>query len=209
MFDFMGRKLNMQLIPSTAWYSNLRTLIDNWSEISNIVRSKCCCDICKKTGTINEFDAHEVWEFNDNSFEQSLKKIICVCKDCHSAIHMGHTLITCDENTINRIKKHYMTVNNITEEQMKKDIKEAFDFHAYLSQFDWNIHETRTIHYVEKTYNVSCDVSKSIDGKWYAKVDFSENYVAKRYGAKWDNIKKLWYFKTEQERTKWYNREKD
>ena len=199
MYNYETRKLNIQLVPSTSWYSNLRSILPNWSEISYLVRKPCKCDICGKIGELNDFDAHEVWKYEHNM--QSLDKIICVCKDCHACIHMGHTLIEGDSK---KAKQHYMRVNNISLEECENDIEDAFDVWEVRSRLDWFINEPKLIKQVEETYNISCDLSKPIDNKYYANIPYKLKEKAKSFGAKWDNNRKLWYFTSDMAREKWY-----
>jgi hypothetical protein len=132
---------------------------------------------------------------------QSLDKIICVCKDCHACIHMGHTLIEGDSE---KARQHYMRVNNLSLEECENDIEDAFELWETMSQVDWFIDETKLIKQVEETYNISCDLSKPIDNKYYANIPYKLKEKAKSFGAKWDNKRKLWYFTSEIDREKWY-----
>ena len=198
-FEYEQRKLTLQLVPSSAWYSNLRSMIPNWSEVSNKVRINGKCEICGCE--TDKLDAHEVWKFDDENATQSLDRIIAVCKNCHAVIHFGHTQIEGDSE---KALAWYMQVNNITKEQALDDITVAFDVWETRSNQHWTMDKKAIIKQVEDTYDVICDISKPIDGKYYAYVEFNDKDKAKKLGAKWDGIRRMWYFSDEESRQNWH-----
>ena len=199
MYDYEKRKLTFQLVPSTCWYTNLRSILPNWSEISYNIRLKNQCDIC---GTKSDtFDAHEVWKYDDIAHIQSLDKIICVCKNCHNVIHFGHTQIEGDSELA---YEWYKKINNLTDEQADKDIGEAFTVWEYRSKFNWKLNKVELFNRVEELTGISCNIDMPINGRYYAKVAYKDKDNAKKLGAKWDNNRKLWYFLNEDARNKWY-----
>ena len=73
-------KLNIELVPSTAWYKNLRNQVG--SRQWDIIRKKAysdynyCCGICKDKGRL---ECHEIWEYDDTNKVQLLKGFIALC----------------------------------------------------------------------------------------------------------------------------------
>lgn len=199
--DYETRKLTLQLVPSSCWYSNLRSILPNWSEVSYKVRQKCKCEICGAEDEISNFDAHEVWKYDDKNFIQSLDSIICVCKMCHSVIHFGHTQVMGDSDLA---FEWYRKVNHLSEDEALIDIKTAFKHWELRSCVDWFLDEKQLITKVEQLTNVSCDIEKPINGRYYADISYYDKDEAKTYGAKWDNDKRLWYFLSKEQRDKWY-----
>lgn len=200
MYSYETRKLNIQLVPKTAWYTNLRSVLLNWGSISAKVRSKGKCDICGKEFPVSQLDAHEVWEYDDKTHTQSLNNIICVCRDCHNAVHFGHAqVVGTDEEAL----EQYMAVNHLPLEEAEEDISEAFDVWRKRSEHEWHFNDdlfkkvkditgTRPIEYSERPVN----------GRCYDKVPFEEKELAKKFGAKFDWENKLWYFRTDKERNR-------
>lgn len=195
------RKLTFQLVPSTAWYTNLRSVLPNWSEVSAKVRSSGECAICGcKTRVLH---AHEVWKYNDILHIQSLDKIIPVCEDCHDTMHIGHASI---EGRAQEALKHYAKVNGISMDIAEKEMVEAFNVWERRSQHKWKL-ASDVIKTVENQLNISCNLDDPVGGRYYAKVDFAEKDLAKKFDARWDANRRLWYFNSEIDRNNWYVRE--
>ncbi len=135
----MKRLLNFELVPDGCWHSNLRYILkkEEWDFIKNDVkkRSNFTCQICgKKTKFL---DAHERFFYDEKTCTQKLVDVIAVCKDCHSAIHIGFTSLKGD---VNKAEDHYMKVNNCSYIEMKNDLKEANLKHVELNKiFKWRL----------------------------------------------------------------------
>ena len=183
-----------------AWYNNLRSFVPNWAEISTKIRSKCTCEICGYRGEISEFDAHEVWKYDDKDHVQSLSKIMCVCKPCHSTIHIGLSGLN---GTLDQSLQHYQEVNGLTKEEVNLDYAEAGKVYHSRSMFEWTLDKEKLIKDVESLTGISCDLSKPVNGRYYENVPFDLKDTAKSFGARWDSERKMWYFMSEEARTKW------
>ncbi len=128
-------KLEIELIPQTAWGENLRSMFtaSQWTKIRNAVYKKYNnkCTICgaEKGKDIKRLNAHEVWEFDDKTNKQILVNIIAVCDRCHGCIHYGRTQQTSkelnDPSILERINEHYMKINNCDEAKLTMDIFNA------------------------------------------------------------------------------------
>lgn len=84
-------KLNIELIPKTAWGSSLRQLLkpSDWGKIRKLAISdqNFICHTCGQRA--KSLEAHEVWEFDEERQMQILVDIIGICKACHNTIHFG------------------------------------------------------------------------------------------------------------------------
>jgi len=73
-------KLEIELVPSTSWYSNLRKVltIPEWTKLREeaYARSNYVCSICGNKGVLH---AHEEWVYDDNQKIQTLDKIVALC----------------------------------------------------------------------------------------------------------------------------------
>ena len=134
MFKYEMRKLQFQLVPQSAWYKNLRSLLLNWDDISKYVRRPGKCSICGENTPY--LDAHEVWSYDDANGSQKLKEIIPVCKQCHNAIHIGHANVT---GKGDEALMHYMLINEISTKEAKADLDDAFFVWERRSAHDWHI----------------------------------------------------------------------
>lgn len=132
----------LNLIPSNLWYLNLRKILgqQEWTKLSLATREKfnweCyCCNISiKKLKQKKFFDAHEYWFFDREKKVVSLKAIICVCKKCHAAIHMGYSSIN---NQYDSALKHLQKVNKWSFDDAKNYIEWNFEEWAKNSKINW------------------------------------------------------------------------
>ncbi|MCQ2387681.1 MAG: HNH endonuclease [Clostridia bacterium] len=125
----MDRKLKIELVPDSCWYSNLRSLLSKaqWDFIKKDAKERAQgkCAICgKKT---DKLEAHEQWAYDESKGIQKLANVISVCKDCHSVIHMGRTSLV---GNLQKAEDHYMKVNNCSYAEMKADIGKANEEHV-------------------------------------------------------------------------------
>lgn len=83
-------KLTIELVPSTSWYSNVRSQVTKaeWDIIRKQVYKECNykCVVCGKNGMIH---CHEEWDYDDKKHAQTLKRMIALCPDCHEVKHFG------------------------------------------------------------------------------------------------------------------------
>ncbi|MBS3074782.1 HNH endonuclease [Candidatus Pacearchaeota archaeon] len=134
-------KLEIELVPSTAWYSNLRNKVkkDVWDKIrkKSYVDANYRCSICLKDK--KRLNCHEIWEYNDEKHLQRLKGFLALCDDCHMIKHIGFAGIQASKGIINMKKliTHFMKVNEVTREHFNKHHKEAFDLWGERSKEKW------------------------------------------------------------------------
>ncbi|AGO60578.1 hypothetical protein [Ferroplasma acidarmanus] len=135
---FGGNTLYVDLIPSSCWFSNVRSLVSyaDWRIIRNkvISRAEYKCEICGSEEM--PLHCHERWDFNDKTQTQTLKRLMCICPACHDTTHFGRSQITGHGKTA---IKHLEDVNkwNITE--TKSHISNAFALWKARSKMEWNL----------------------------------------------------------------------
>ncbi len=121
-------KLNFELVPDGCWYSNLRSILSksDWEIIKTSVRKKAegKCSICGATTKV--LHAHEVWSYDEKNAVQKLEKVIAVCPDCHSVIHIGFTQLKGDEK---RAEEHFMKVNGCSYAEYRQALGKANEEH--------------------------------------------------------------------------------
>lgn len=133
-------KLEIDLVPSTCWYSNLRELLTpgSWDKI----RKECYknannkCEICEGTGVFGrgkiKVECHEKWEYKDG--RQILTGVISLCCVCHRVKHFGLSSL---RGYTDMCKKQLASVNNWSPHQVVQHINESFKVHEQRSQQDW------------------------------------------------------------------------
>ena len=128
-------KLNFELIPDSCWYSNLRTLLKpkHWDILRKDAYSRAGgkCMICARK--VTRLEAHERWEFNEQTKVQKLTDIIAVCHLCHSVIHIGRTQLMGGEDSA---IKNLMKVNGCSYVEYRKALGKANEDHARRNRVD-------------------------------------------------------------------------
>jgi transcription elongation factor Elf1 len=134
-----GRQLYIDLIPSTMWYTNVRSSVStkDWDRLRHLtcLRANYKCEICKKSEV--SLDAHERFEYVGK--KQILKCLIALCKPCHQATHMGLTTKISSPEYVKKIVDHFKTVNNMNDEQYEEHFKKAFDLWDERSKIHWEL----------------------------------------------------------------------
>ncbi len=133
-------KLTIELVPSTSWYNNVRSMVSKkeW----DIIRKKCyqmsnyICDICGGKGEKHPVECHEIWDYNDKTNTQTLIGLTSLCPSCHEVKHSGLAILQEKERkVINQLKK----VNNINEQESINLLRKAFEIHNIRSKKEWTV----------------------------------------------------------------------
>lgn len=113
-------KLKIEPIPSTTWGVSLANKLEpkEWDKIRHEVyyRAKYKCDICRAPG----WNCHEVWTFRKIGKKKGIQRLVGVtnlCDLCHNCVHYGRSSQVYKNKYMERLKKHFMKVNGITERQ--------------------------------------------------------------------------------------------
>ncbi len=117
-------KLEIELVPDSCWYSNLRSLLTpaQWNAVRREAYSRAGghCMICGARTAAPE--AHERWEYDEKNAVQKLSDVVAVCRACHEVIHIGRTQLMGGEE---RAAAHFMKVNGCTYAEYRKALGEA------------------------------------------------------------------------------------
>jgi hypothetical protein len=131
-------KLDLDLIPSTAFGKNVRALVTKkqWDLIRNRVYDEAWwnCQICEITP--EKLDAHEIWSYNDQTNVQKLESIIALCRDCHMVKHFGFAQI---QGKSDKALKHFMEVNQMKKVAAEQYIEKAFQQWSERSKKSWTL----------------------------------------------------------------------
>lgn len=135
------KKLTIDLVPSTCWFSNLRSELppEDWKRLRLAQRSKdryrCQgCGVFKDKG----LHCHERWEYTIEEFRriQRLAGLMTLCRECHAVKHMGFAAINGKgDETI----QHFMDVNGLTDAEAQERIADAFKEWDHRSKFKWDL----------------------------------------------------------------------
>lgn len=152
----MDLKLEIELVPKTCWYSNLRNVFTplEWK----VVRNYICdfrvtnnrCDICgEKTYFL---EAHEQWEYDMNNHIQKLVRIRPLCTKCHKVKHWGLAQIRGETDLV---VQHFLEVNKCTEQNLIEHLQKTqqlFEQRNLITDWKLDMSYLKTIHF-EKLYD--------------------------------------------------------
>ena len=132
-------KLAVDLIPSTCWFTNVRSCVskDDWKRISMGVKRRAgkTCELC---GGLEDpasgvfLEPHERFSYEDDV--QTLRRLVCICSTCHLATHFGHAQATGQEEAA---RLQLAKVNAWDGPTVERHIREAFELWSDRSRDDW------------------------------------------------------------------------
>lgn len=147
-------KLSIELVPSTSWYNNVRSIVK--SKEWNIIRKKCytlannICEICGDNGfnqhISHNVECHEIWEYDDNNHIQTLIGLIALCPYCHKTKHIGLARLNGEEHIA---IKQLIKINNITKIEAIKYIDNCFEIWNKRNAFSWTLNTDYLIEYLK------------------------------------------------------------
>lgn len=132
-------KLTIELVPKTAWNTNLRSHLSksNWDK----VRRKCYaeaghrCEICNGVGRKHPVECHERWDFSGGKIK--LIGLIALCPSCHEVKHIGLAGV---KGRGEIALRHFMKVNGVSESVAHNYVREAFAlYHKRSEQAEWEV----------------------------------------------------------------------
>jgi Domain of unknown function (DUF5710) len=138
-----GQGLFVDLVPSSCWFTNVRSCVAgrDWERLRRMVlkRAGHRCEACHR-GQDREaqrwLEVHERWAYDERSRIQALRRVICLCTDCHTATHFGLASI---KGKGSEALKHLCAVTGLSADETKRQVKAAFELWDTRSQFDWKL----------------------------------------------------------------------
>ncbi len=140
----MSFLLTIELVPSTCWYSNVRSNVSKseW----DIIRNKCYkladhkCEICGDVGykqrKHHAVECHEIWNYDDKNNIQTLSGLIALCPNCHKTKHVGLAQVN---GELDIVLKQLQKVNKITKKQASDYVDESFKTWKERSKYKWKL----------------------------------------------------------------------
>jgi len=136
-------KLAIELVPSTSWYNNLRSLMSKteWDKVRKETYAKYehKCGICKKNS--HQFHCHEIWKYDDHNYKQKLVGFISLCTLCHHVKHIGLAGILAAKGKLDyeKVVDHFIEVNKCLRCDFEKHKKQAFVLWKKRSKHKWEV----------------------------------------------------------------------
>ncbi|SNR79724.1 DUF5710 domain-containing protein [Blastococcus mobilis] len=137
-----GQGLFVDLVPSTCWFTNVRSCVDaaQWDALRSMVyrRAGHRCEVCgvPRGRDRQRLEAHERWEYDEDSFTQTLRRLIALCWSCHRATHFGFAEVT---GASAEAKAHLRAVNGWSAGESDAHIDRAFALWEMRSAHEWRL----------------------------------------------------------------------
>lgn len=138
-----GPGLFVDLVPSSCWFSNVRSCVDqrDWKRLRRMITNRADqrCEVCRR-GQDREarrwLEAHERWAYDDSNNVQALRRLICLCTDCHTTTHFGLASIN-GKTTV--AFKHLCTITGLPADEVSQHIDAAFALWRRRSGTAWEL----------------------------------------------------------------------
>lgn len=129
--EFENFKLKMDIKPGAYHGNTIRKNITQslWKKIRSSVleENNYACTICGYQPPVEELKklhVHEVEEYGEGELLCILKNLDLICINCHSWQHIGRTFSRLNNEQLNKLKLHFMKVNNCSEDDYKVYLRE-------------------------------------------------------------------------------------
>ena len=170
-------RLGVELVPSTCWYSNVRSLLPKkeWDRLRKISYEYADfkCEICKESGLDQGYkhalECHEIWNYNEKTHVQKLDGLVSLCPKCHIVKHIGRANAMGNQAIA---FEHLEKVNGWSHKQVVTHVAKEFDVYKERSKHEWNIDLTvLTEHYEteEKLITEAHNKPRITDHPWKKK----------------------------------------
>ncbi|WP_414989805.1 DUF5710 domain-containing protein [Aeromicrobium sp.] len=138
-----GSGLFVDLVPSSCWFTNVRSCVsqEDWERLRRMItrRAGQRCEACgapENRGFRRWLEGHERWHYDNESRTQSLKRLVCLCTDCHSAAHFGLAEL---KGKRDEALEHLIAVTGMTRVQALAHVDEAFSLWRQRSRHIWSL----------------------------------------------------------------------
>jgi hypothetical protein len=130
--------LQVELVPRSCHFSNLRSNLParDW----NTLRQRCyhaagyICEVCGGHGNRHPVECHEIWEYDDLQFIQTLRGVTALCPSCHRVKHMA---LAREMGWDGHAERHFCRVNRWTVKLMREYMDTVFEIYEERSKFSW------------------------------------------------------------------------
>jgi hypothetical protein len=138
-----GAGLFVDMVPSSCWFTNVRTCVSqqDWERLRRMItrRARQQCEACgaKERRTVRRWlEAHERWAYDDQTGVQALRRLICLCSDCHLATHLGYANVTGQRD---RALAHLTAVTGMSDNEVGLHVYAAGELWSSRSARAWEL----------------------------------------------------------------------
>jgi hypothetical protein len=97
------------------------------------------CEACgaSEDRTVQRWlEAHERWAYDERTGVQALRRLICLCSDCHLSTHLGYANVT---GRADQALAHLRTVTGMTDAEVSSHVHAAGDLWTRRSARVWTL----------------------------------------------------------------------
>lgn len=141
-----GSGLFVDMIPRSCWFTNVRTCVSpqDWERLARMIyrRAGNRCEACSAPldrAAGRRLEAHERWHFDNATGVQALRRLICLCNDCHLSTHLGFANVT---GRADQALAHLRAVTGMTHVETSRHIQDAGDLWTARSRRVWTLDVT-------------------------------------------------------------------
>ncbi|WP_067817574.1 DUF5710 domain-containing protein [Actinomadura kijaniata] len=138
-----GSGLFVDLVPASCWFTNVRSCVDerDWERLRRMITGRAGrrCEICGRgedRATRRWLEAHERWAYDPAARVQALRRLVCVCSDCHLATHMGFAEVS---GRGGEAFAHLCEVTGLSEADARLHVEAAFELWSQRSAVVWEL----------------------------------------------------------------------
>jgi hypothetical protein len=138
-----GSGLFVDLVPSSCWFTNVRSCVSegDWERLRRMITTRADqrCEICGAEEDRDRrrwLEAHERWSYDDKDRRQTLRRLICLCTDCHTVTHFGLATV---KGTDAAALAHLMAVTRMSRSEAEAHVRQAFRTWSARSGVSWSL----------------------------------------------------------------------
>ncbi|MEU6406064.1 DUF5710 domain-containing protein [Streptomyces sp. NPDC046985] len=139
----LGEGLFVDLVPSSCWFTNVRSCVSprDWERLRRMItrRAGMRCEACgaaENRDAKRWLEAHERWVYDDAARVQRLKRLICLCTECHTVTHYGYAQVRGLES---KAFAHLVKVTGMSHAEARSHIRYAFNVWEARSVRAWTL----------------------------------------------------------------------
>ena len=132
--------LTVELVPSTCWFSNVRDHVSKstWDKLRKATykQANYHCQVCGGRGHKHPVECHEIWDYDDQKYIQTLEGLTALCPSCHQVKHIGLAGL---KGQGKKAEAHLAKVNGWSPEQTDAYLETVWETWHKRSSHDWQL----------------------------------------------------------------------
>jgi hypothetical protein len=138
-----GSGLFVDLVPRSCWFTNVRSCVvpRDWERLRRMINGRAGqrCEACGRgedRAARRWLEAHERWEYDEAHGAQRLRRLVCLCTDCHTVTHFGLAEINGERDAA---LAHLQSVTGMPKAAAEHHVRAAFALWRKRSAREWRL----------------------------------------------------------------------